>query len=74
MKIDVRDTEYIWCRAVIKEVYDSHCSQTTSILIHYIGWNPIYDEIIQTKNSDRLAKAGFYTGRTELPHYRATEN
>ena len=62
--IDVRDTEFIWCRAVVNEVYEKN----NSILIHYLGWNSVYDEIIEL-SSQRLANYKFYTHRSDIPHY-----
>ena len=40
--LDVRDTEFIWCRAVVDEVYQKN-NQNFSILVHYLGWNSVYD-------------------------------
>lgn len=34
-KIDVRDTEYIWCKALIKDIINNP-NQETLIQIHYI--------------------------------------
>lgn len=64
--VDVRDTEGIWCAAVVKEIIemgDSH-----SLLIHYIGWSSLYDEVIETENP-RLTSYRFYTGRFNIPRY-----
>ena len=65
--IDVRDTEFIWCRAVVNEVYQKN-HKNSSILIHYLGWNSVYDEIIEL-SSQRLANYKFYTQRSDIPHY-----
>ena len=66
-KIDVRDTEYIWCPAIVEtkiEVY----GKTPLLYIHYENWNRRYDEyLLQTSN--RVAPLGLYTSRTDIPRY-----
>lgn len=44
-----------------------------SILVHYKGWGRKYDEVLPL-NSPRIAKAGFYTSREDIPHYQETDN
>lgn len=62
-RIDVRDTEYIWCVGRILNVYrKSPEAAPTELLIHYLGWNKIYDEILEI-TSPRVAPFGFYTSR-----------
>jgi hypothetical protein len=39
------------------------------ILVHYEGFEESKDEVL-FKNSLRLAKAGAYTGKFEIPSYR----
>ena len=43
-----------------------------SILVHYIGWNLVYDEIINT-NSQRLAAHEFYSSRMDIPRYHLNQ-
>ncbi|KRX05674.1 Translation initiation factor IF2/IF5, zinc-binding [Pseudocohnilembus persalinus] len=69
-EIDVQDTENIWCVAIIKDILD--IDNEKNILIHYKGWNSVYDEVLSYK-SDRLAPKGFYTSRKNIPQY-ATES
>ena len=38
------------------------------IMVHYLGWNCVYDEIIDV-SSQRIAKKGFYTSRNNIPRY-----
>ncbi len=64
--VDVRDTEGIWCGAIVKELLK--VGETPSLLIHYIGWSGLYDEVIETE-SPRLASYRFYTGRANVPRY-----
>ena len=42
--------------------------ELSSILIHYKGWNNIYDEVLEITSS-RLAQHRFYTSRVDIPHY-----
>lgn len=71
-RLDVRDTEYIWCRGFILNVYRKG-DTVTELLIHYQGWNKIYDEILEI-NSPRLAPLGFYTNREDIPRYALNDN
>jgi len=69
MKLDVRDTEYIWCIATIKEITINDANRNNlNLLIHYDGWNKTYDEFIELKDN-RLAKLGFFTDRNDIPKY-----
>lgn len=59
MELDVLDTEHIWCVGTIRGIIHNKVPQ---ILIHYNGWNKIYDEYI-SYNSPRLSPLGLYTRR-----------
>ena len=66
-KVDVRDTEYIWCEGTVKIKVE--CPNRDPLLVvHYEGWNKYYDEIIK-QTSQRLAPHGMYTKRKDLPRY-----
>lgn len=65
-RLDVRDTEYIWCVGVLKKKVEKKNSLT--FLIHYEGWNRVYDEYIPL-NSQRLAPLGTFTSRKDIPKY-----
>ena len=66
-KVDVRDTEHIWCVGQI-ELKISTQNRPALIYIHYEGWNRKYDEYIFV-DSDRLAPFGTYTSRNDIPRY-----
>lgn len=66
-KIDIRDTEYIWCEGTVKIKIE--CPNRDPLLVvHYEGWNKYFDEIIK-QNSPRLAPHGCYSKRKDLPRY-----
>ena len=67
-KLDVKDTESIWCVGVVKEIIQNN-NHAATLLIHYNGWDRIYDEYICI-NSSRLAPLGCFTDRRgELNRY-----
>jgi len=67
-KIDVRDTEFIWCIGRVELIITS-LSREQLYYIHYEGWNRKYDEYIY-KRSSRLAPLGTYTSRNDIPKYQ----
>jgi len=67
-KIDVRDTDYIWCIGTVRMVVESALKEPI-IAIHYEGWNMWYDEFLPL-SSPRLARLGFYTDRDDIPKYK----
>ena len=75
-KIDIRDTEYIWCVGVVELKITSEKHKTV-LYIHYEvsiilftvkGWNRKYDEYVYL-TSPRLAPLGTYSNRTDIPRY-----
>ena len=66
-KVDVRDSEHIWCVANV-ELKISTLNRQALLYIHYEGWNRKYDEYIYV-DSDRLAPHGCYTSRNDIPRY-----
>jgi hypothetical protein len=71
--LDVRDTEYIWCRGTIKMKIETP-NRDPLIIVHYEGWNRYYDEVLPI-NSNRIAPAGLYSAREDIPRYQLkTEN
>ena len=65
--IDVLDSENIWCKGKIIDILKNDLS--INLKIHYLGWNSLYDEIIN-KDSIRVAKLGFFTSRqSDLSRY-----
>jgi hypothetical protein len=71
-KIDVNDTENIWCRATVELVVKTQNRQNL-LYLHYEGWNRKYDEYIY-QDSHRVAPLGFYSSRTDIPIYRMMQN
>lgn len=65
-KLDVLDTEGVWCKGEVKLVVD-YGDKAPMLLIHYLGWDSRYDELI-CKTSDRVAPEGFYTSKN-IPRY-----
>ena len=61
MELDVRDTEYVWCSAMVRVIVNV-LNKGEFIVVHYLGWSNIYDEAIES-TSRRLAKKGFYCKR-----------
>jgi hypothetical protein len=37
-EIDVRDTEFVWCKAKVLKVYQKD-NKNNSIMVHYDGWS-----------------------------------
>lgn len=66
-KLDVRDTEYIWCIGTVKVKIESP-NRDTVVVIHYDGWNKYFDEILPLSSS-RVSPLGLYTKREDIPRY-----
>lgn len=71
-KIDVRDTEFIWCTGNVEKILKSKYNCADLFYIHYDGWSRCYDEYIPA-DSDRLAPKEFYTSRNDIPKYTRHE-
>jgi hypothetical protein len=71
-KVDLRDTEYIWCVGRVKIKIDSP-NKEALLVVHYEGWNKYYDEIVK-QSSCRIAPFGTYTGRNDIPRYVLKED
>lgn len=63
MKIDVKDTEGIWCEGTVKNVMNIEKSKI--LLVHFDRWDSFYDELIPL-DSERLAPEGTFTKRNIL--------
>lgn len=70
--VDIRDKEYIWCKGTIKMIIESEKREPV-ILVHYVGFEDAKDEVL-FRNSPRLAKAGAYTTRKDIPTYKIQQN
>ena len=66
-KLDVRDTEHIWCIATIEQIIRKKF-KTPLVYVHYEGWSRVYDEYLSF-DSPRLAPLGFFTERKDIPRY-----
>jgi hypothetical protein len=67
VKLDVRDTENIWCTGNVEMIMRFSESEPV-VYIHYDGWSRKYDEYIPI-DSTRLASMGVYTTRSDIPRY-----
>lgn len=67
-KLDVLDTEHIWCPALV-ELKITCSNGSPLILVHYEGWSRKYDEFLSLM-SHRVAPIGTYTNRNDIPRYR----
>jgi hypothetical protein len=71
-RIDVRDTEYIWCSGAVEKILRSKYNCADLYYVHYDGWSRCYDEYIPA-DSDRIAPLKFYTSRSDIPKYTRHE-
>lgn len=71
-KIDVCDTENIWCKATVELVIKTP-NRKDLLYLHYEGWNRKYDEFMYI-DSFRIAPLGFYTERSDIPVYSMLNN
>ena len=60
--LDVMDTENIWCAGVVRGVFPN-AGHAPTLLVHYLGWDPMYDEYLCAR-SPRIAPRGFFTQRS----------
>lgn len=65
MKVDVKDTEGIWCEATVKTILK--LEKNKLILVHYDRWDEFFDELISW-DSPRIAPMGTYTARSILKY------
>lgn len=65
--VDIRDMDYVWCKGHIKMVIES-AKREPVFLVHYDGFDDSKDEVL-LQNSSRLAIAGTYTSRKEIPRH-----
>lgn len=67
-KLDVLDTEHIWCTAVV-ELKIKAANKQPLLYLHYEGWSRKYDEYMFITNR-RIAPNGVYTQRNDIPRYK----
>lgn len=66
-QVDVRDMNYVWCVGKVVLIIEQ-MNKDTLYVVHFEGKPSSEDEVIQ-KTSDRLAKFGSFTSRTEIPRW-----
>lgn len=71
-KVDLRDTEFIWCTGSIEKILKSKYNWADIYYVHYDEWNKWYDEYIPS-DSERIAPLKFFTSRTDIPKYTQHE-
>jgi hypothetical protein len=71
-KLDVLDTEHIWCVAEV-ELKITGEKREPLLYLHYDGWNRKYDEYLYM-DSSRVAPSGVYTHRSDIPRYRMCQH
>jgi hypothetical protein len=64
----VRDTLYVWCKAIVTEIIHPKGDRYPILKINYLGWSRIYNEFIPS-NSSRIAKPGSYTDKEDIAKY-----
>ncbi|CAD8180572.1 unnamed protein product [Paramecium pentaurelia] len=69
MRLDILDTVFIWCIGEIKEIRYGQNDKPKQVLIHYIGWDKVYDELIDV-DSFRLAPQGINTSQKNVIQYQ----
>ena len=68
VKVDIRDTELIWCKGEIKDIYYKKDNEVEAVLVHYTQWHKMYDEVIYFPSS-RIAPLDFFTNRADISCY-----
>lgn len=63
MKIDAKDSDGIWCEAIVKSVLK--LEKKHLVYVHYERWDNFFDELIPA-DSPRLAPLGTFTQRKIL--------
>jgi hypothetical protein len=43
LRVDIRDTELIWCKAEIVDIYYQQNNEVEAVLVHYTQWHKMYD-------------------------------
>ncbi|CAD8053219.1 unnamed protein product [Paramecium primaurelia] len=69
MKLDILDTVFIWCEGEVQEIRYGKNDQPKQVLVHYLGWNKVYDELIDV-DSFRLAPQGTNTKQKNVLQYQ----
>ena len=54
--VDAKDKESVWYEAMIRYVYPKESNKYGKCAVHYIGWDAKWDEILDIKDTWRLAR------------------
>ena len=65
--IDVCDTQDKWYESVVRYVFPEDSDKAGKCCVHYIGWNVKWDEEVECKNEERLAKRHEHTKGPHRP-------
>ena len=69
--VDVRDTDFIWCEGRITLIIEP-MDKEAFYVVHFEGKSSNDDEVIY-KNSERIARHGTFTSRSDIPHWQRQE-
>ncbi|CAK69188.1 unnamed protein product (macronuclear) [Paramecium tetraurelia] len=69
MRLDILDTVFVWCQGEVKDIRYGKNDQPKQVFIHYLGWDKVYDEIIDV-DSFRLAPLGTNTQQKNVIQYK----
>ncbi|EAR86856.1 carrier protein, putative (macronuclear) [Tetrahymena thermophila SB210] len=72
MKIDIRDSNNIWCVGIISRIQPNKNNQAQNIVVCYVNNLNIQEELPCA--SSRLAPFGLYSSRKDIPHYNNCQN
>ncbi len=66
--VDIRDENYIWHQGKILRVYTKrHHKKGRHLVVKYSNSRRM-DDI--REDADSIAELGYFTGRTDVPHYK----
>ena len=70
--IDAKDTQHnLWYEGMIRKVIYDNDNLIKSIIVHYIGWLPKWNECIHVStNNDRIAVRNTHTFGPSIPKWR----
>ena len=67
-KMDVRDSNYIWCTATVTRLISKINEPHRFLRISYDNFDRSYDEDVYPMSA-RVSPHGFYTSRPDIPRY-----
>ena len=66
-KVDVRSLDFVWCVGTVKLIIEQ-VNKDPLLVIHKDGFSNEWDELLY-RNSPRVAVAGAFTNRNDIPKY-----